>query len=165
MDVNQLFPWFSTRSDREGSLTAEWRANNFERRRLLNYFINMKDYIVKTTRSLRAEWNGRNILYSLRKGIQVVYLFHCMKTREPWTHCQGASINSKKQKISRWKGKKFPLNGGCFRKWILLLIILHIFCFEFLFSLIIKKLLNGLKFYFLILVLMIMMTSLFWFLS
>ena len=23
----------------------------------------MKDYIVKTTRSLRAEWNSRNILY------------------------------------------------------------------------------------------------------
>ena len=124
--VNQLFPWLSTRSDREGSLMAEWRANNFERPRLLNYFINMKDYVVKTTRSLRAEWNGRNILYSLRKGIQVVYLFHCMKTREPWTHCQGASINSKKQKISHWKGKKFPLNGGCFRKWILRLIILHV---------------------------------------
>ena len=41
----------------------------------------------------------------------------------------------------------------------------HIFGFEFLFSLIIKKLLNRLKFYFLILVLMIMMASLFWFLS
>ena len=39
------------------------------------------------------------------------------------------------------------------------------FFFEFLFSLIIKKLLNGLKFYFLVLVIMIMMTSLFWFLS
>ena len=28
----------------------------------------MKDYIVKTTRSLRAEWNSRNILHSLRNG-------------------------------------------------------------------------------------------------
>ena len=57
-----------------------------ERRRLfLNYFIKMKDYIVKTTRSLRAEWNGRNIFYSLCNGFQVVYLFDCMKTREPWT--------------------------------------------------------------------------------
>ena len=88
----------------------------------LNYVIKMKDHIVKTTRSLRAEWNSRNIPYSLRNGFQVVYLFDCMKTREPWTHCQEASINSKKQKTSHWKGKKFPLNGGCFRKWILLLI-------------------------------------------
>ena len=30
MDVNQLFPWFSTRSDREGSLIAEGRVNNRE---------------------------------------------------------------------------------------------------------------------------------------
>ena len=33
----------------------------------------MKDYIVKTTRFLRDEWNSRNTLYSLRKGSQVVY--------------------------------------------------------------------------------------------
>ena len=51
----------------------------------LNYFIKMKDYIVKTTRSLRAEWNSRNIVYSLRNAFQVVYLFDRMKTREPWT--------------------------------------------------------------------------------
>ena len=41
----------------------------------LNYFIKMKDYIVKKTRSLGAERNSRNVLYSLRKGFQVVYLF------------------------------------------------------------------------------------------
>ena len=66
MDVNQLFPWFSThsdREDREGSLIAEWRAktfkNNFERRRLYKIiFIKMKDYIVKTMSYLRAEWNS-----------------------------------------------------------------------------------------------------------
>ena len=93
----------------------------------LDYFIKMKDYIVKTTRSLRAEWNSRNILYSLRNGFQVVYLF------DVWKHgsrgrlnCQEASINSKKQKISHRKGKTFPLNGGRFQKWILLLIILHV---------------------------------------
>ena len=34
----------------------------------LSCFIKMKDYIVKTTRSLRAEWNSRNILHSLRNG-------------------------------------------------------------------------------------------------
>ena len=87
----------------------------------------MKDYIVKTTRSLRAEWNSRNILYSLRNGFQVVYLF------DVWKHgsrgqlnCQEAGINSEKLKISQRKGKKFPLNGCCCRKWILLLIILYV---------------------------------------
>ena len=40
---------------------------------VFNYFIKMKDYVVKTTRSLRDEWNSRNTLYSLRKGSQVVY--------------------------------------------------------------------------------------------
>ena len=35
---------------------------------VFNYFIKMKDYIVKAARSLRAEWNSRNTLYSLRKG-------------------------------------------------------------------------------------------------
>ena len=85
---------------------------------VFNYFIKMKDYIVKTTRSLRDEWNSRNTLYSLHKGSQVVYLFDCMKTREPWTtNCKGPSINSKKQKISHRQGRKFPLNRGCFQKW------------------------------------------------
>ena len=57
MDVNQLFPWFSTRSDREGSLTLnEGRIISNDVDDFLNYFIKMKDlYIVKTTRSLRAE--------------------------------------------------------------------------------------------------------------
>ena len=87
---------------------------------VFNYFIKMKDYVVKTTRSLRDEWNSRNTLYSLRKVSQVVYLFDCMKTRKPWTtNCKGSSINSQKRKISHRKGRKFPLNRGCFRKWIL----------------------------------------------
>ena len=43
-------------------------------------FIKMKDYIVKTTRSLRAE--------CLPNGFQVLYLFDCMKRREPWTNSQ-----------------------------------------------------------------------------
>ena len=53
----------------------------------LNYFIKMKDYIVKTTRSLRAEWNSRNILYSLRDGFQVVYLF------DVWKHGSRGRLN------------------------------------------------------------------------
>ena len=86
VDLNQLFPWVLTRSDREGSFIAEWRARIISSEdSVFNYFIKIKDYIVKTTRSLLAEWNSRNIFYSLRKGFQVVYLFDCMKTREPWT--------------------------------------------------------------------------------
>ena len=119
---------FSMRSDREGSLIAEWRVNNFERRRLFKIILlRWRITLLKQTRSLRAEWNSRNILYSLHNGFQVVYLF------DVWKHgsrgrlnCQEASINSKKQKISHRKGKKFPLNWGCFWKWILLLIILHV---------------------------------------
>ena len=117
MDVNQLFPWFSTRSDREGSLIAEWRANNFERRRLFKIILLRWRITLLKQRGQRAEWNSRNILYSLRNGFQVVYLF------DVWKHgsrgrlnCQEASINSKKQKISHRKGKKFSLNGGCFQE-------------------------------------------------
>ena len=62
----------------------------------------MKDYIVKTTRSLRDEWNSRNTLYSLHKGSQVVYLFDCMKTREPWTmNCN--NLRSGSIFVSLWK--------------------------------------------------------------
>ena len=88
---------------------------------VFNYFIKMKDYIVKTLNKVSASWvKWPHTLYSLRNGSQVVYLFDCMKTREPWmTNCKGSSINSKKRKTSHWQGTKFPLNGGCFRKWIL----------------------------------------------
>ena len=84
---------------------------------VFNYWIKMKDYIGKTTRSLRAEWNSLNTLY-LRKRFQVVYLFDCMKTREPWTNCQGVEIQ-RNERYHTDKGETFPLNGGCFRKWIL----------------------------------------------
>ena len=59
----------------------------------LNYFIKMKDYIVKTTRSLRAEWNSRNILYSLRNGFQVVYLF------DVWKHGSRGRLNCQEAKL------------------------------------------------------------------
>ena len=54
MDVNQLFPWFSTRSEKVPSSLNEGRIISNDDG-FLNYFINMKDYIVKTTRSLRNE--------------------------------------------------------------------------------------------------------------
>ena len=47
----------------------------------------MKDYIVKTTRSLQVEWNSRNILYSLHNGFQVVYLF------DAWKHGSHGGLN------------------------------------------------------------------------
>ena len=110
------------REDREGSLIAKKRAktykNNFERRRLfklllLRWRITLLKQWVLCELSEIAELN---VLYSLRNGFQVVCLLDCMKTREPWTNCQEASINSKKRKISHRKGKKFPLNGDCFWK-------------------------------------------------
>ena len=54
------------------------------------------------------------------------------------------------------KARKTGQSRGCYK-------IPHIFCLELLFSLIIKKLLNGLKLYFLVLVLLIMMTAFFGF--
>ena len=47
------FYGFLTRSDREGSLTAEWRAKTYkiDFDGVFNYFMTMKDYIVQTTRS------------------------------------------------------------------------------------------------------------------
>ena len=62
----------------------------------------MKDYIVKTTWSLRAVWNTRNTLNSLRKD---VYLFIWLKkTREPWTNYQGVEIQRNKR-YHTYKGK------------------------------------------------------------
>ena len=55
---------------------------------VFNYFIKVKDYIVKTTRSLLGEIT-ETLLYSLHKCFQVVYLFDCMKTQDPWKNCQG----------------------------------------------------------------------------
>ena len=62
----RLFSWtsincfhgFLTRSDRESSFIAEWRARIISNDdSVFNCFIKIKDYIVKTTRSLLAEWN------------------------------------------------------------------------------------------------------------
>ena len=89
-----------------------WNTTALSQSNCINF--SCKYNVVKTTRSLRAAWNSRNTLYSLRKGFQVVYLFECMKTREPCTICQRVEI----QRYHTDKGKKFPLNGGCFRKWI-----------------------------------------------
>ena len=67
----------------------------------------MKDYIVKTTWSLRAVWNTRNTLNSLRKD---VYLFIWLKkTREPWTNCQGSDTRSDREGslIAEWMANTY----------------------------------------------------------
>ena len=77
------FHYFLTLSDREGSLVAEWRAKTLIkeqfRMRTAVLIISLTwgiTFTVKITRSLRAEWNSWNTLYSLiRKSFQVVYLF------------------------------------------------------------------------------------------
>ena len=75
----------------------------------------MKDDIVKTTRSLRAEWNSRNILYSLRNDFQVVYLFDSNRNPSSETERQivgvRESLNGRKNKALR-KVKNGGKSGG-----------------------------------------------------
>ena len=71
----------------------------------------------KITLLKQGEWNSQNTLYSLHKGFQVVYLLDWMNIQDPWTICQGVETQRKEQYHTD-KGKKFPLNGRCFRKWI-----------------------------------------------
>ena len=71
--------------------------NNFEWRQPFNYFIKIKDYIVQTTRSLLAEWNSRNIFYSLIKVFRLfIYLI-------VWKHVSRGRRITKKNKF---KGTK-----------------------------------------------------------
>ena len=104
----------------KGSLIPEWRAkpykNNSNDDSIFNfiYFIKMKDFIVKTTRSLWAEW--------ITKTLSIVNVNFL--GRKHGSHGQIAKEHSKNyiQRNKRYhtnKGKKFPLNGDCFRKWIL----------------------------------------------
>ena len=81
---------------------------------LFNYFIKIKDYIVKRTRSLVAE--TFSIAY-----VKVVRLFIYLIVENTWAVDDElpTSIKSKKRKISHRQGTKFPQNGGCFRKRIL----------------------------------------------
>ena len=90
-----MFPYgFLTRTDKKGSLVAEWRAKT-----LNNKFGMTTSFLIISLRwrITLLKQRGRCELseiaetlsvYSLRKGFQVVYLFDCMKTREPWTICQ-----------------------------------------------------------------------------
>ena len=78
-------------------MKGEWRMTNDDS--VFNYFIKMKDYIVKTTRGLWAEWTSRNTLYVKFSGCLFIWLYEN-------TGADGAvddlprSTNSKKRKIS-----------------------------------------------------------------
>ena len=51
-----------------------------------------------------------------RLFIHKPYLFDCMKTREPWTNCQGPRIISNKRKISHRQGIKVFYERRLFSK-------------------------------------------------
>ena len=111
------------------SLNEHWmeREDLQERRRLFkSFFIRWRITLLKQRVLCKLHGVAETFSRFYKTVSQVVYLFHSMKTQEPWTNCQEASINSKKRKISHRKGKKFPLNGHCFRKWSLLLIFLRV---------------------------------------
>ena len=95
---------------------AKTLNNNFEWRQRFYYFIKMKDYIVKTTRSPRAEWNGRNTLYSLRKDFQVVLVFIWLNGNTEVVDDLPRSSNSKKRKIPHRQGKKVSSEWRLFSK-------------------------------------------------
>ena len=95
---------------------AKTLNNNFEWRQRFYYFIKMRDYIVKTTRSLRAEWNGRNTFYSLRKDFQVVLVFIWLNGNTGVVDDLPRSSNSKKRKIPHRQGKKVSSEWRLFSK-------------------------------------------------
>ena len=105
MDVNQIFPWFSTRSDREGSLIAEWRANNFDRRRLFKI-------ILLRWRITLLKQRGLCELSEIAKTLSIVYvkvfrLFICLYENTGAVDVElPRSRNSKKWKISHWTREK-----------------------------------------------------------
>ena len=78
---------------------------------LFNYFIKIKDYIVKRTKSLVAE--TFSIAY-----VKVFRLFIYLILENTWAVDDElpTRINSKKRRISHRQGTKFPQNGGCFQK-------------------------------------------------
>ena len=77
------------------------------------YFIKMKDYVVKTMRSLRAAWNSRNTLEQFSGcSFKLIWLYENTGAMDELPR----SINSKKQKISHWQGKKVTSEWRLFSK-------------------------------------------------
>ena len=113
VDVNQLIPWFSqgflTCSDREGSLIAEWRAKTYQNTAFLILFISSRWRITLLKQWGLCELSEIAEIISIvikRNGFQVVYLFDCMKSREPWTNCQGTQIQGTKD-VTQTRDKGF----------------------------------------------------------
>ena len=86
--VNQLFPWFSHAPWEKvpSSLNEGWSLTRIisNDNGIFNfiYFIKMKDYIVKTTRSLRAEWIAETLSIVNVNFLGCLFiLFYCMKTQ------------------------------------------------------------------------------------
>ena len=84
LDLNQLFRWFCLvlwQRRFPHRWIKGWRLTKtiLNDHRICNI---TKDYIVKTTRVLKAEWSSQNTLYNVQrtycKGFQVVHLFACM---------------------------------------------------------------------------------------
>ena len=63
MDVNQSFPWFSTRTDREGSLLAEVSHDEAKMRER------------RETEQLRAELSSKEKLLTIQNGGCFQFLF------------------------------------------------------------------------------------------
>ena len=108
------FHGFLTRSDREGSFESSLN----EGRRLtriisnddsvFNYFIKIKITLLKQRGLCYLSEIAEifSIAY-IKVFMLFIYLFDCMKTREPWTTNYSRSINLKKRKISHRQGTKF----------------------------------------------------------
>ena len=115
VNVNQPFPWFShaLRQRREGRRLTRIILNdtgvfNF-------YFIKMKGYIAKTTRSLPTDWNSRNSKVNVKVFKLFIYLIvwkHGSRGRIAKEH----KFRETKYIIVSHKGKKFPPEWRLFWK-------------------------------------------------
>ena len=120
VDVNQLIPWFSqgflTCSDREGSLIAEWRAKTYQNTAFLILFISSRWRITLLKQWGLCELSEIAEIISIvikRNGFQVVYLFDCMKSREPWI---AKEHKFREQKMSHRQGTKVSCERRLFSK-------------------------------------------------
>ena len=95
---------------------AKTYKNNFDDTGVFNfYFIKMKDYIAKTTRSLPTDWNSRNSKVNVKVFKLFIYLIvwkHGSRGRIAKEH----KFRETKYIIVSHKGKKFPPEWRLFWK-------------------------------------------------
>ena len=106
VDVNQLFPWYSTHSDRfpHRWTTETYKIKWWQLFKLL--FIRWRITLLKQVLCELSEV-AKTFSKVYVTVSQVDYLFDCMKTREPWMNCQEANINSRNERYHTEKGKSF----------------------------------------------------------